>query len=46
MPFVRGVWVVGSTRHSFTDEYKAEAVAIVIGGGRPVAGSATQNRRA
>jgi transposase len=28
---------VGSTRRSFTDEYKAEAVAFVIEGGRPVA---------
>jgi putative transposase len=34
---VRGVWIVGSTRRSFTDEYKAEAVAFVIEGGRPVA---------
>ncbi len=28
---------MGSTRRSFTDEYKAEAVAFVIEGGRPVA---------
>jgi transposase len=28
---------VGSTRRSFTDEYKAEAVAFVIEGNRPVA---------
>jgi transposase len=28
---------VGSTRRSFTDEYKTEAVAFVIEGGRPVA---------
>jgi transposase len=28
---------VGSIRRSFTDEYKAEAVAFVIEGGRPVA---------
>lgn len=28
---------MGSTRRSFTDEYKAEAVAFVIDGGRPVA---------
>ena len=27
---------MGSTRRSFTDEYKAEAVAFVIDGGRPV----------
>jgi len=27
---------VGSTRRSFTEEYKAEAVAFVIEGGRPV----------
>lgn len=28
---------MGSTRRSFTDEYRAEAVAFVIEGGRPVA---------
>lgn len=28
---------MGSTRRSFTDEYKAEAVAFVIEGGRPIA---------
>lgn len=28
---------MGSTRRSFTDEYKVEAVAVMIGGGRPVA---------
>ena len=28
---------MGSTRRSFTDEYKAEAVAFVVEGGRPVA---------
>ena len=28
---------MGSTRRSFTEEYKAEAVSFVIDGGRPVA---------
>jgi transposase len=28
---------MGSTRRSFTPEYKAQSVAFVIGGGRPVA---------
>src|SRR4051794_14764668 len=37
LPFVRGAWTMGSTRRSFTDEYKAEAVSFVIEGGRPVA---------
>jgi len=36
LPDSSGVVVVGSTRRSFTDEYKAEAVSFVLDGGRPI----------